>query len=274
MKTLFTISLGLLFLTCKDKSEKSVKLPSQEVVTQKTNEVTKTPFTQSIEQAHKIKSFLSHKVVQYNIELAFGGNPRLNASITQTTDGSKIKIENKNGSTIYFDGTNVYGFPKEANFKGARFDIFTWSYFFALPYKLNDQGTTWGKVKNHKWGESEYSTSKLSFAAEVGDTPDDWYLVYKNPQTALLEGAAYIVSFGKELTKAEANPHAIKYANFTTVEGIPFATQWTFHNWSLEKGYTDLLGEGIIADIKFTDAPLTFFAKPPADAVLLKMPVE
>ena len=90
----------------------------------------------------------------------------------------------------------------------------------------------------------------------------------------MLEGAAYIVSFGKELEKAEADPHAIRFSNFVTVAGAPFATKWTFHNWSLENGYTDVLGEAKISNIKFADTPDTFFTKPPADAELISMPAK
>lgn len=272
MKILLVLSLALFFGACKNKTVTPVEPQSPAVVSGITEGVKKTPFTERIEQAHKMKAFLAHEAVQYDIELAFGGNPRLNATISQATDGSKIKIDYKDGGTVYFNGTNVYGYPKETDFKGARFDIFTWSYFFALPYKLNDPGTAWGTPANYKWGDVDYLASKLTFGAEVGDTPEDWYVVYKNPATHMLEGAAYIVSFGKELAKAEANPHAIKFENFTTVEGVPFATKWTFHNWSLDTGYTDVLGEGKITNIKFADAPAAFFTKPPADAVLLNMP--
>ena len=88
----------------------------------------------------------------------------------------------------------------------------------------------------------------------------------------MLEGAAYIVSFGKELKKAEADPHAIKFASFKTVAGVPFAAEWTFHNWTLEEGYTDVLGEAKISNIKFSNTPAELFTKLPADAVLINMP--
>lgn len=228
-------------------------------------------FTTSIEKAHEQDKFNSNNAVAYTLKLSFGGSPRIDAKITQLTDGSKIRIDYADGKTVIFDGSQVYGFPKTADFKGARFDIFTWSYFFALPYKLNDGGTNWANTEKHKWGGTDYPTNKLTFNDGVGDTPDDWYIIYKNPESSLLEGAAYIVSYGKDLAKAEADPHAIKYANFTTTNEVPFATQWTFHNWNLEKGYTDQLGEGTLSNIEFVKKEASFFAKPTADFQLIEM---
>ena len=228
-------------------------------------------FTSAIENAHNKNAFLSKKAVEYNLKLTFGGKSRIDAKITQSTDGSKIRIDYAEGKTVVFDGKEVFGFPTKASYKGARFDIFTWSYFFALPYKLNDDGTNWETSKPNKWGGEDVLSNKLTFNDGVGDTPKDWYVVYANPETNYLEGTAYIVSFGKKLEKAEADPHAIKYAEFEAVDGIPFATKWTFHNWNKEEGYTDVIGEGTISDIKFIDKEASFFEKENKDIKPIEM---
>jgi len=227
-------------------------------------------FTTAIEKAHHKENFLSHTFVAYNLKLSFGGKPRIDAKITQATDGSKIRIDYNDGKSVVFNGVEVFGFPTDAKFKGARFDIFTWSYFLALPYKLNDPGTNWETSKTNKWGGKDFVTNKLTFNDGVGDTPKDWYIIYKNPETNLLEGTAYIVSFGKDLAKAEANPHAIKYANFKDFNGVPFATEWTFHNWNIEEGYTDKIGEGVVSNVKFVEKEASFFEKP-AQSKLIEM---
>lgn len=215
---------------------------------------TEKKFTSSIEKKHQKELFLSKKYISYNIDVKFGGGQHLLGKITQETGGGKIKIEKTTGAVIIFDGTNVYakGVPTNA-LVGARFDIFTWSYFLGLSYKLNDQGTIWSDFHKNKWGNDNLDTGKLSFSSGTGDAPDDWYVIYKNPKNDVLEGAAYIVSFGKGKEKAEKEPHAIKYNSYQTIENISIATNWTFHMWSLKEGYKEEIGNVQLSNILFTE---------------------
>lgn len=226
-------------------------------------------FTETIEKKHQKETFMGKKYISYNIDVKFGGSQHLLAKITQETGGGKIKIEKEDGSIILFDGTNVYakGIKKEA-LSGARFDIFTWPYFLGLPYKLNDAGTIWSDFNKNKWGNNNLDSGKLSFSSNVGDAPDDWYVVYKNTEN-VIAGAAYIVSFGKGKEKAEKEPHAIKYNRVEMVDGVPFAKNWTFHMWSLEKGFGDKIGEVKLTNVKFTKN--ANFSKP-AEIITVSLP--
>lgn len=212
----------------------------------------KPQFTSSIEEAHKKEAFMSQKYLKYTIDITFGGKQHLKGEITQETGGGKIKIEKQDGSLIIFDGKEVYSLGiKEEDMGAARFDIFTWSYFLGLPYKLNDQGTIWSNFEENKWGTKNFDTGKLTFESGTGDAPDDWYIIYKNPETNMLGGAAYIVTFGKGKEKAEKEPHAIKYNKIKLIKSIPIATNWTFYMWSLKKGYEKVIGEVKLSNIKF-----------------------
>lgn len=226
-------------------------------------------FTKAIEKKHQKEVFMSKKYITYNVDIKFGGNQHLLGKISQETGGGKIKIEKNDGAVIVFDGTNVYakGIKKEA-LAGARFDIFTWSYFLGLPYKLNDKGTIWSELTKNKWGEDSLESAKLSFLSKTGDAPDDWYVVYKNKED-FLTGAAYIVSYGKGKEKAEKEPHAIKFNNIALIDGIPFSTNWTFHMWSLKEGYGDKIGEVQLSNIAFKEA-VSF--KRPLESVEVSLP--
>lgn len=211
-------------------------------------------FTSSIEKTHKKETFMSQKYLKYTIDITFGGKKHLKGVITQEPGGGKIKIEKEDGSLIIFDGKEVYALGiKEKNMATARFDIFTWPYFLGLPYKLNDQGTIWSNFEENKWGTRKFDTGKLTFESGTGDAPDDWYVIYKNSKTNTLEGAAYIVTFGKGKEKAEKEPHAIKYSQFKQVNSVPIATHWTFHMWSLKTGYEEQIGEAKLSNIKFIE---------------------
>jgi len=270
MNKILILAIPFLLFNCKEqaKVEKTPIIPVKIASTAKGN-----LFTNSIEKAHKASLFLINEAVSFDLEVAFGGTTILEGKLTQLTDGSKIRVDKKDGTSILFDGKQAYMSPGTAEDPMARFHIFTWSYFFALPYKLNDAGTIWSAVTNRKWEATEepYPSSKLSFKQGTGDAPDDWYIIYKNPTTHVLEGAAYIVSFGKDLAEAEKEPHAIKYADFTTVNEVPFATHWTFHLWTEANGYGDQIGEVKLHNITFTTNTKEKFV-PPTNSKLVAAP--
>ena len=149
--------------------------------------------------------------------------------------------------------------------------FFSWTYFFAFPHKLSDPGTSWSATSELKWGEANAETAKLTFGSGIGDSPDDWYVVYKEPETNLLAGAAYIVTFGKGVAKAEKDPHAVKYNKYTVVDGVQVPTSFTINNWNKEDGYLDELGQVEISNVKFVDPSDQLFSKP-ENAVLVNMP--
>jgi hypothetical protein len=171
------------------------------------------------------------------------------------TNSTKIKMERKDSTNLIFNGEKVMLYPKEKNYDGARFDMFTWTYFFALPFKLTDEGTNWQEKQERKLDSVNYNSAKLTFGDNIGDAPDDWYVVYADKQTNLLKAAAYIVTFNKDVNTAEENPHAIVYDRYFTVKSVPVAKYWKFYNWSEEKGiYGDPLGEAEISNLKYLPA--------------------
>ncbi|WP_299609250.1 DUF6503 family protein [uncultured Aquimarina sp.] len=221
-------------------------------------------FIKSIEKAHKKEKFLKHKAISFDIKILFNGKEHLEGKITMLTNSSKIRIDKKDNSTLVYDGEKVFLYPADANDQGARFDMFTWTYFFGFPYKFSDPGTKWEMQEDRKLGDKTHSTAKLTFEDGIGDAPDDWYVIYADPDAKLLQAAAYIVTFGSDgdISKAEADPHAIQYKDFKPVDGILFATAWEFYGWTAEKGMTDKLGEATISNITFIEDEGNLFDDP------------
>lgn len=227
-------------------------------------------FAQSVENAHNKEEFTNHQIVSYDIQLNFNGTPRLNGNVTMRTNSSKIKITTEDGTSIIYDGNDVFVSPSTSEMKSARFDIFTWPYFMSMPFKLTDPGTKWSDLEQVSVNNNEYSKAKLSFESEVGDTSGDWYQVYADAKTNLLSYAAYIVTFGTTKTEAEESPHAIVYSNYEVIDGIAIADQWKFYNWSEEKElFGDPIGEATLTNIKFMDA---YDFEVPADAKKIEAP--
>ncbi len=161
-------------------------------------------------------------------------------------------------------GHTGWASPASAATPRARFHALTWAYFLALPYKLDDPGTVLEELGEGRMGDRQYPIAQLSFAPGVGDAPDDWYVLYRDPSTSRLEAAAYIVTYGQDPSAVTAkDAHAIRYEDFEDVEGVPVARHWTFHNWSRAEGPGEpLIGEARLARVRFVDAPAGAFVAP------------
>lgn len=226
-------------------------------------------FSENIEEAHNKVAFMNQEAISFNIKLEFGGATRLDGKVSMTTNSTMVRLDKTDGTSIIYDGEGVFITPESASDEGARFDIFTWQYFFAMPFKLTDPGTVWEEQENRVLDSVDYETAKLTFKTNVGDSPDDWYVVYKDPETNRLKAAAYIVTFSKSKEKAEEEPHAIVYSDFKTVENVSFATSWSFHNWSKEEGFGEKLGEASISNLEFFEPEKDYF-EVPSDAKPVK----
>ncbi|WP_445721576.1 heat-shock protein Hsp90 [Flavobacterium sp.] len=260
MKKIALISLLSLFVSCKEEVKKEESTTEEIQITE--TEVKEVPeFTKGIEATHKKAEFLANDVISYDLMVNFGGKEYLAGKFTQTVDGTLIRMERADGEVVLYDGKEVYTNKADANLKGDRFDIFTWPYFVTLPYKLNDNGTIWSDFQDLPFYGENVATGKLTFEANIGDAPDDWYYIYKDAQNHLV-GAAYIVSFGKGKEAAEKEPHAVKYTTFLETNGIPFATEWTYHMWTLETGFGDEIGKAKVANIVFSKKNEALFEKP------------
>jgi hypothetical protein len=256
-KTFITLFASLLLVvSCKKDPAKTKQIE------EKPQPVVEKTFAQKIEVAHKKDAFLAKEAIQFDAFIEFGGNEVFNANVTVSTTSDIAKITYKNGDEIYVNKENIFVSPSlEAN-PGVRFHAYTWSYFFLFPYKLSDNGTIWNDAFKTKEATQNYDTAKLSFEANTGDAPDDWYVVYKDKKTDLLEDVAYIVTVNKSTEAAEADPHAIKYIDYTEVDGVPFAANWEFYGWSIDKGLTDKIGFAKITNIKFVEGFRNDFAIP------------
>ncbi len=218
-------------------------------------------FIALIEKAHNSKAFANHKALSADIEVIWGGKTTLKATLTSQTNSGKVKLAFENGTNVYFDGTDVYMYPASADYKRARFDVLTWHYFFFAPFKLREKGVSVVADIDRLNDGRAYPTAKMTFANGTGDSPNDWYILYRNPQSNLLEGMSYIVTYGGKAPE-EATPNAITYGGWTTLDGVQFPTKWQFTEWNDAKGFTKMRGEAIIRNIHWVDNTKGIFDVP------------
>ena len=240
-----------LVIACSNPDKQTNKDESSSENVEKMQLTDAKKLVKSIEQTHRKDVFESFDAVQFDLNLTFGGKERFDGRIYMMTNGGAIKMEDKNSIKLW-DGTNAMILPDTSNNESARFGLFTWSYFFAAPYKLNDPGTKHEFLGQIQLGETKFDANKLTFEKGIGDTPDDWYIVYKDGNSDLLAAMAYIVTSGEtDLEEAEKDPHVITYEAYIEVEGVPFATQWNFWTWNQEGEMSKLLGTATVSNVEF-----------------------
>lgn len=121
---------------------------------------------------------------------------------------------------VGYNGTDVWVTPnKEAFGKGSpKFYHSVYFYFFAMPFVLADPGIRYEEVAARDIDGKLCPGVKISYDAGVGDAPDDYYIAYFDPQTNLLHGLLYTVTYGDG--KPNENFSALKYESWQKVNGI------------------------------------------------------
>ena len=98
------------------------------------------------------------------------------------------------------------------------------SYYFAnLPWLAADPGVNLSEPGTGRlWDDPiEYITVKLTFEPGVGDTPDDYYILYIHPSSYRLKAAELTVTYAAVLPPdVDALIEIIVYDEFATVDGL------------------------------------------------------
>ena len=223
-------------------------------------------FAAAIEKTHGKDALAKQQAVQARLTVEFGGNTVLEGTLLTDTSGGKVRIDLDNGTHLVFDGQEAWTSPADSPMQRARFHVLTWSYFLLAPFKLQDPGAELQDLGQRPYrGDTHLPAAKLTFSSGTGDSPDDWYVVYRNADHQL-QAMAYIVTFGKGLSEAEKEPHAITYQDPVTLDGVTFFSHFLFWNWSEEQGiHGEPIGQVKLSDLQFV-TPAAGSFKAPADS--------
>ena len=96
-------------------------------------------------------------------------------------------------------------------------------YFLNLPWLVKDRGVVLGEPGTHvlPGDPAEYISIRMGFEATAGDTPDDYYILYIDPDSYRLHGYSYIVTYQDALPEGvTVSPeHLLIFDAFAQVEG-------------------------------------------------------
>ncbi|QXD13931.1 hypothetical protein GQ464_010715 [Rhodocaloribacter litoris] len=163
--------------------------------------------------------------------------------------------------TIGFDGQDVWITPdREALNYGAppRFYSGTYFYFFALPFVLADPGTRHEALGQRTLDGKAYDVVRVTYAPGVGDSPDDEYVAYFDPETKRLHLVLYTVTYGREVEPDDPPRYgALVYDGWQEVAGLVVPQHATYYRWE-----GDRLGEPR-AEVAFHNVRFEAPAPPP-----------
>lgn len=137
-----------------------------------------------------------------------------------TTDlnSRESRIEGEN-FTIGFDGKNVWKVDPENTFKGnARFYHNLMFYFYAMPFIISDPGAFYTERKETVLQRKTYGVIHIGFERNVGDSPEDEYIIYYDKETYQMEWLGYTVTYF-EGDKSK-DWHLIKYDTWLEESGL------------------------------------------------------
>ena len=221
-------------------------------------------YASAVHTAHGGGHWEQKQALQADIDLTFAGRNLINGTLTMLTDVSKVRIDQHDsiGTSMIWTGDEAAVSPAPSGQRSARFHLLTWPYFIAAPFKISDPGTFLEEQGTDSINGKQTEVGRLTFASGVGDSPDDWYVLYKDDKD-VLQAMAYIVTYGPtSQEKAEEDPHAIVYESYTEVDGVLLSDKWTFWEWRQDSGLTRQIGEATLSNLHFTTPAPDFFEVP------------
>ena len=165
--------------------------------------------------------------------------------------------------SVGYDGEMVWLQKKDTtSYQGnAKFYYNLMFYFYAMPFVLADDGINYEEVEALNFEGKDYPGIKVSYESGVGESPEDEYILYYNPETFQMEWLGYTVTyFSKEKSEKWS---FIKYAEWQNVNGLQLPKTMTWYK------VEDNLPTEPRNDVAFTNVqlmkesmPATTFEKP------------
>ena len=243
MKNILLLSFAIVMLSCKNNKSKNQTY--QEEVLDVTTSIYPENITKVFNAHGSIDTWNEMKSLVFTMEKPNG------AEVTTTNLKNRKSLIEMPKHAIGFNGEEVWLHSKDTvTYKGnPRFYYNLMFYFYAMPFIVGDDGIIYEDVEPLEFEGETFPGIKIVYEAGVGESPEDEYILYYDPETYKMEWLGYTVTFfSKEKSKEF---HFIKYGNWQTVNGLLLPETLTWYNYENNMPTTKR------NDLKFTDVELS-----------------
>ena len=169
-----------------------------------------------------------------------------------------------------WDGQQAWAYPTDTLIPyNVRFWSLTPYYFVGIPFVLGDEGINLESLGEASFEEKPYDLVKVTFEENVGDAPDDYYVIYVSQGNNRVGAIRYIVSYPAYFPDGGHAPEKLMaYDGTQTVEGITLPQGYRTFWWK-----EDQAGEQItnitVSEVAFRPDLMQDYFATPSDAVVI-----
>jgi hypothetical protein len=217
----FILVFGLIIISCKNKTEKMTEYSEENL------DVIISVYPERISKVFDVHGGLDKWNTMKSLEFTVK-KPNVDEVTIANLKNRKSLIEMPS-HFIGYNGEDVWLKNKDtAQYKGnPRFYYNLMFYFYAMPFVLADDGINYQDVEPLVFEGKTYLGIKISYESGVGESSEDEYKVYYDPETNKMTWLGYTVTyFSKEKSKKF---NFIKYSNWQTLEGLVLPETLTWY---------------------------------------------
>ncbi len=247
--------LFITIISCKNKTTPTLDYSEEKL------DVSTSIYPENISKVFDVHGGIDTWNTMQSLEFTMG-KPNGDEITTTNLKNRSSLIEMPN-HMIGFNGEDVWLKNKDtAQYKGnPRFYYNLMFYFYAMPFILSDDGINYEDVEPLVFEEKSYPGIKISYESDIGESPEDEYILYYDSETYQMEWLGYTVTyFSKEKSKEF---HFIKYSSWQMVEGLALPETLTWYN------YENNLPTTKRNDLQFTNVKLS---KEKPDEAIFEVP--
>lgn len=169
-----------------------------------------------------------------------------------------------------WDGQQAWAYPTDTLIPyNVRFWSLTPYYFVGIPFVLGDEGVNLESGGDATFEEKSYDLVKVTFGENVGDAPDDYYVIYVGQEDHRVGVIRYIVSYPGYFPEGGHLPEKLMALDGAqTVDGITLPEGYRTYWWK-----EDSVGEHItdieVSEVSFRPQVRRDYFDAPADAVII-----
>jgi hypothetical protein len=170
-----------------------------------------------------------------------------------------------------FDGDAFWYSPATAEIPyNTRFWALTPYYFAGMPFVFADEGVNLDLEEDIQYDEATHHVIRVTFGDNVGDAPEDYYVLYLHADTYRLAAIRYVVSYPAYFKDGgHSQEKLMTYDGEQTISGIIFPEKHRTFMWEVDGTAGAYVTDITLSDVAFRpDTEQSYFMKPEGAAVM------